>query len=245
MSSSQDILEQGMEAFTEAMEEMGFPVSSDIEYGVRKWFEFSHGWEGRRVVGFAGLRDVAVKLLADSFAFQLALEPGSCDAAIDIGSGNGWPGLALKLSQAPLNLTLLDSRQGACQFMEGYVRFASLTGVTAVCQRGEEACGQAMFRERFAAVTSRAMGDPAVVAEIASGFLDIGGAGVLWLGPEQENRLLRRGEIPELGLRLETVKRYDLPEGTGKRVLGMYRKVSPCSRLFPRRVPAIKRKPLL
>lgn len=245
MSDSRDVQDEGVKAFTDAMEKMGFPVSSGIQCGVRKWFEFSRDWEGRRVVGFADLRDVAVKLLADSFAFQLALDLERCDAAIDIGSGNGWPGLALKLSRAPLNLTLLDSRQGACQFMEGYVRFASLAGVTVVCQRGEEACSQSIFRERSALVTSRAMGDVAVVTEIASGFLGVGGAALLWLGPEQEERLLRRSEIRELGLRLETVKRYDLPERIGKRVLGVYRKVSPCSALFPRKVPAIKRRPLL
>ncbi len=245
MNHGGNVIEQEMLAFQGGMDALGFPVSCAVEEGVRSWLSFRLGWKGRRVTGFQTPGHTAVKLVVDSFAFQLATVPSPESRLIDIGSGNGWPGLALKLTEPCLDTALLDSRLGACSFMKGYAEFSSLRGIQVLCQRGEDASKDRALRESFDLVTSRAMGDLAVVAEIASGFLALGGRALLWLGPEHKERLESKADIPGLGLTLEAAIPYELPFGLGYRILGVYEKTSTCFPRFPRRLTAIKRNPLL
>ena len=56
----------------------------------------------------------------------------------DIGSGAGFPGLAVKLAAPDLAVTLVESRQRKCHFLSEVVRACGLTRVTVVSGRFEE-----------------------------------------------------------------------------------------------------------
>ena len=76
---------------------MGISAGREALELVEGWLRFYEGWAGRRVVGFGDVGDIAVSLIADSFAVEKALAGVSSQGeglrAIDLGSGNGWPGL--------------------------------------------------------------------------------------------------------------------------------------------------------
>lgn len=227
--------------FGRAVSEMGLAVTPEDSVTVRAWLQFYSRWPGRRVIGFTGAKDVAVKLLADSYAVRL-LGPGDVTGpAIDLGSGNGWPGLAFISSG---RVTLLDSRQGACDFMRGFVESVRLPNVDVVEERAEDAGRTTRFAGSFGVVASRAMASPAVAVEVAAPFLKEGGAAVLWLGPAQEETVETHPEIPEAGLTLAGLKRYSLPDGTGRRALAVYRKTGMCLPGHPRKIASIRAKPL-
>lgn len=238
----------GVAAFVEAAAEMGLSQADSVVAQVESWFCFYRSWVGRRVVGFSEAAEIAVKLIADSFAITKAVPSpvGSQPlSVIDLGSGNGWPGLAARFSWAGSSLTLLDSRLGACEFIEQYVDFASLERVTVAPFRAEDAAKMVEFRGHFGLVTTRAMAQPGVALELSIPFAAPGGLVGLWLGPENAESALKRPEVPELGVSRVQVHGYRLAGGKGRRILVVYRRDASPSKGYPRSLSSIKARPLL
>lgn len=237
------LVSRGMMHFVGAMNAMGFSINrAGMEY-VKSWFEFYYGWPGRRVVGFTEPENIAAKLLADSFSFQLVPGISEVDSAIDVGSGNGWPGLAIKLCVPNSSLTLMDSRLGACQFLTGLLRAWPLNGTRVQQGRAEDMALDKAFARDFDLVVSRAMAEPAIALELCAPFARVGGKVILWLGPGDAS-LGMVSEVAELGLSLSGFFEYSLPSGLGRRFLGVYEKTTISKPGFPRRYPMIIKKPL-
>lgn len=100
---------------------------------------------------------------------------------IDIGSGNGAPGLPLALCEPERNATLLDSRQGASRFLTQVIDQIDAPQITVRHQRAEQAAHSGL-REQFAVAITRAAAPPTVALELAVPFLRIGGVAAAWTG---------------------------------------------------------------
>lgn len=245
-ASDSDLAQRALCAFVKVSVLMGLPIDDDCLAGVAGWLDFYQSWEGRRVVGFVTPEDIATKLIADSFAVAylgLAPKPGS--QILDLGSGNGWPGLAARFLWPASPTALLDSRLGACQFLEAYTQAVCLSGVCVLPLRAEEAGKLDEYVGAFDFVLTRAMAAPGVALELSVPFLAKGGHVVLWLGPEHEETLRSAGRIEELGLRRQDIAAYSLPQGRGSRFLGVFRREGNPKQGYPRALSSIKRKPLL
>ncbi|MGI6642874.1 MAG: 16S rRNA (guanine(527)-N(7))-methyltransferase RsmG [Bacillota bacterium] len=238
------LVSRGMLAFVGSVNAMRLTVSKAALEGVKDWLEFYYSWTGRRVVGFVEPELIAAKLLADSFSYEKVDGILQCKMALDLGSGNGWPGLALRFGVPDCEVALLDSREGSCDFMRGFVSQQALSGVRVIQARAEDVGNEPEFSEISDVLVSRAMAKPSVALELASPFVKIGGAVVLWLGPEQEDLVLKAPSVKELGISLCDIQRYWLPSGLGRRMLVVYRKVKRAEAGFPRRISSIRKKPL-
>jgi len=75
---------------------------------------------------------------------------------LDVGTGAGFPGLALKLAVPSLAVTLLEASHRKCTFLKEVVRALGLSGVTIVAERFE-AWAAAQPEQAFDVVTSRAV----------------------------------------------------------------------------------------
>ena len=104
---------------------------------------------------------------------------------IDIGSGNGAPGLPLALCEPDRETTLLDSRQGASQFLRQVVTQINARQIRIHHQRAEQAA-HSDLRSRFALVVSRAAATPTVALELTVPFLQIGGLAAVWTGQQSD-----------------------------------------------------------
>lgn len=228
------------DAFYNALNFMGIDFPEERYWIIESWVRFFLTWRGRRVVGFDSPQDVGVKLLADSFAISYLQDDLSPENSLDVGSGNGWPGLSVKTLYDRARVSLLDSRKGACEFMDGYIAFSGLSGVRVIQARAEEAAHDPELRETFSLVTSRAVASPHICLEISTGFLAIGGKAVLWLGPEQE---ISQSEdvLKRLGLRYVGERKYKLSPDMGERALAVYSKEFALQDDIPRNYARIKR----
>ena len=106
---------------------------------------------------------------------------------LDVGSGAGFPGLALKILFADLATTLLEPVGKKRAFLKEVVRTCGMKSVEVRPERLEEYL--TLRPEPFNSATSRAVGDLSRIAETAAGSLKPGGRLCLWLGEEQ-GRLL-------------------------------------------------------
>src|SRR5437899_9004338 len=104
----------------------------------------------------------------------------------DVGSGAGFPGLALKLLAPDLEVFLIESVMKKAAFLLEVVRQLNLTGVKVVVSRFED------LRDTLAPldfICARALGDHGQLLDWARYNLNLAGKVVLWLGAEEAQRI--------------------------------------------------------
>lgn len=102
---------------------------------------------------------------------------------IDVGTGAGFPGLPLALACPNLQVTLMDAQQKRLTFLQAVLDDLSITNVTLLHRRAEDAARDAALREQFDLATARAVAPLAVLAEYLLPFVRTGGKALCWKGP--------------------------------------------------------------
>src|SRR5258708_1164186 len=109
----------------------------------------------------------------------------------DVGSGAGFPGLALKLLVPDLEVFLIESVMKKATFLLEVVRQLNLTGVKVVVSRYED------LRDTLAPldfICARAVGDHGQLSDWARYNLNLAGKVVLWLGADETKRISALGD---------------------------------------------------
>jgi 16S rRNA (guanine527-N7)-methyltransferase len=189
------------------------------------------------------VRDPAAALdrhVADSL---VALELPAVAAArriADIGTGAGWPGLALALALPTAHVWLVESAIRHCRYLlrasEG------LENVSVVHARAEE------WEDGLGAndlVTARALAALPVVLEYAAPLLVVGGHVVAWKGAVPADEAAAGAAAADvLGLEpAGVVSVRPFPEARD-RTLHVFRKVAETPERFPRRAGMARKRPL-
>lgn len=102
---------------------------------------------------------------------------------IDVGTGAGFPGLALAIARPDLSVALVDAQGKRCQFLEAVAQALSLANVTVYTSRAELAGRQDDLREQFDLAVARAVAPLNVLAEYLLPFVRVGGYALCWKGP--------------------------------------------------------------
>lgn len=185
-------------------------------------------------------RDVHI---ADSLS-ALALEPIRTAARIaDLGSGAGLPGLVIAAVMPDCSVDLIESASRKCAFLREAVERMGLSNAAVVCERSEEwAVGEG--REAYDAVTARAVGRLATLAELASPLLRDGGVLVAWKGgrsAEEEAEGARAAERVAIEpIEIRSMQPYPASRG---RHIHLLRKNGPTPNGLPRRPGMAAKRP--
>jgi 16S rRNA (guanine527-N7)-methyltransferase len=180
--------------------------------------------------------------LADSLV-ALELEAvRDARAVADLGSGAGFPGLALAAALPESRVSLVESAGRKCEFLRRTVDAAGLANVGVVHARAEE------WPEGLGAcdlVTARALAALPVLAEYAAPLLREGGSLVAWKGrrdpgEEADGAAAAR----ELGLEVVEVRRMEPWPGARDRHLHLMSKVGQTPARYPRRPGMAAKRPL-
>ncbi len=162
----------------------------------------------------------------------------------DIGSGAGFPGLALAVALPGAQVDLIESVGRKCEFMRRAIDVARIDNARVRNLRSEElAVGEG--REAYAAVTARAVGRLSTLAELASPLLQQGGSLVAWKGKrddDEEQELENAAEA--LAMRPEEIRHVGPYAGSEHRHLHVLRKSGPTPENLPRRPGMAKKRPL-
>ncbi len=168
------------------------------------------------------------------------ISPPDGRAALDLGSGGGVPGLVLAMALPMLRWFLLDGSATRCSFLRSAVEQLSrpeqAPPVEVIEARAEEAGHRPDLRARFSLVVSRSFAAPAVTAECASPFLEVGGHLIVAEPPDVADRWPAE-RLSTLGLEVG-------PRITEPSCFQVLHQVSPCPARFPRRVGIPAKRPL-
>ena len=137
--------------------------------------------------------------LLDSLAILPMVAAGPL---LDVGSGAGLPGIPLAVARPDLKVTLLDSSQKRCGFMQQAAIELKLGNVTVVHARAED------YRpaEKFPQIVSRAFSDLSEFVKVTRHLLAEGGEWLAMKGlyPDEEIALLK-------GARVKSHARLQIP----------------------------------
>jgi 16S rRNA (guanine527-N7)-methyltransferase len=125
-------------------------------------------------------QDIARKHFLDSFtAFAVRRWTGR-ERVIDVGSGAGFPGLALRIAMPKIRITLVESVGKKVRFLEDVCTLLGLTDVEIRNERAE-ALGRER-RDRYDVGTARAVGSIGQCTEYILPLLRAGGDAIVWKG---------------------------------------------------------------
>jgi 16S rRNA (guanine527-N7)-methyltransferase len=187
-------------------------------------------------------REVRDAHIADSLVGLEVEALATARRIADIGSGAGFPGLALAAALPSAGVFAVESRRRACEFIARARDAAGLANVHVVCARAEEwsdGIGQTD------AVVARALGPQPVVLEYAAPLLRMGGSVVDWRGARSEmHERAAAHAAAKLGLEREEIRRVEPFAGARERHLHVFRKRRATPDGFPRRAGIARKRPL-
>lgn len=187
--------------------------------------------------------EVTVKHFADSLVLLGKTEIPAGASLLDVGTGAGFPGLALKLARPDLQVAFLDGTRKKLGFISSVLEETGLAGET-LHLRAEEAGKQPKYREKFDFVTARAVADMAVLVEYCLPFVRAGGLFLAMKSAAAEEEVQNAaGAVRLLGGKTEQNLLFDLVENTPRRIV-FVRKISQTPPKYPRASAKIAKSPL-
>ncbi len=146
---------------------------SEEQYGrFIRYYELLAEWNERvNLTAITEYEDVIKKHFVDSLSLVKACDISGIRTLIDVGTGAGFPGLALKIAFPYLRVTLLDSLNKRILFLDAVIRELGLTGVDTVHGRAEDYARPGKLREAFDLCVSRAVANLSSLCEYCLPFV--------------------------------------------------------------------------
>lgn len=160
----------------------------------------------------------------------------------DLGAGAGFPGLVLAAALPQAHVSLVESLNKKCAFLERAAGEMGLTNVDVVNARAEEWTAGATSND---AITVRAVAPLNVLLEYGAPLLEDRGALVAYKGqrdPGEERDADFAAD--ELGLELQEIHQVEPFKRADHRHLYVYLKVRDTPEKFPRRAGMARKRPL-
>ena len=165
---------------------------------------------------------------------------------IDIGSGCGFPGIAIAIAMPNSNITLLDSSSKKTTFLKEVSKEIGLNSrITVITERAETAGRDPILRSNFDFAIARAVASANVVAEYLVPFLKSTGQALIFKGgwSESEQQMLKKA-LTKLNAEILRTHKFELPNNRGIRNIVRISSINKCPNQYPRSIGKPKKQPL-
>jgi len=194
------------------------------------------------LTAISGEEDVARLHFLDCAAV-LKMEDFAGKRVIDVGTGAGFPGLAMKVACPTMELTLLDSLDKRINFLKDSCRKMEIDDVTCIHARAEEI--PEGYRESFDFAVSRAVARLNLLCELCLPYVKVGGAFIAMKGQEMDAEIKEAyTAIKTMGAAVEKTVDYPIPGTDIVHRAVILRKVKETPKKYPRRWAQIKKSPI-
>lgn len=162
---------------------------------------------------------------------------------LDLGSGNGIPGIPAAISNPNWTFDLLDSNSRKCGFLDVFCKKECIKNAHVLSGRAET-FAHSERRETYDLVFARALGKLPSALELASGFLKVGGLLIVPHGTSWNSEVERsKKAMRELNIVLRQPKSYQLLPGI-EFVSLEFEKIGHTPEKYPRAVGIPTKRPL-
>lgn len=189
--------------------------------------------------------EVMKKHFIDSISLCKAFDLSKNVSCIDVGTGAGFPGLALKIAYPELQMTLLDSLNKRIQFLDAVIDKLSLTGVRTIHGRAEDFAKPGKLRESFDLCVSRAVANLSTLSEYCLPFIKTGGYFISYKSEKiSEEMITAQKAISILGGEVKEQVEFMLPYSDIYRNLFVIEKKRKTPGKYPRKAGLPGKEPL-
>lgn len=186
---------------------------------------------------------IALKHFADSLSILKYCKIGEGASLIDVGTGAGFPGLALLIARPDIKLTLLDGTKKKLGVIENILESIGLSA-TLLHSRAEEAGQNSNYREGFDFATARAVANLRELSEYCLPFVKKGGRFISMKAARADEEIAgAKKAIAVLGGKIEKHESFALFEA-GERNIIVIKKISSTPGKYPRPSAKIAKNPL-
>lgn len=211
-----------------------------------KYFELLVEWNGfMNLTAITDYDEVMKKHFVDSLSLIKTFDVTANVKLIDVGTGAGFPGLALKIAYPNLQVTLLDSLNKRIHFLDEVITQLGLTGVETVHGRAEDYAKPDKLRSKFDLCVSRAVANMSTLSEYCLPFVKIGGEFISYKSEKiNEELVAAKNAIAILGGKFDRSTEFTLPDSDIYRNLVVIKKVKDTPKKFPRKAGLPSKEPL-
>lgn len=189
--------------------------------------------------------EVMKKHFIDSLSLVKAYDPDKRTSVIDVGTGAGFPGLALKIAFPDLKVTLLDSLNKRINFLDAVIDRLHLQGVETIHGRAEDFARPGKLRESYDLCVSRAVANLSTLSEYCLPFVKTGGLFIAYKSERAAEEIQTAEKaITDLGGRRKETIKFQLPNSDIDRNLVIIEKVRETPKRFPRKAGLPSKDPM-
>lgn len=237
-----------MERLLSGAKLLGITLDREKQARFSRYYEILSEWnQWMNLTRITNKDSVAVLHFLDSLTPSIAIPTTILNhgAAIDIGTGPGFPGIPLKIAFPNMRIDLVESSSKKIQFLQHLIDQLQLTGVRTHQGRAETLAHESSMRENFDLVLSRATSKLPTLVEIALPFLRPKGILIAQKRGEIPQELESMGSIlPYLGGASPEIIDLCLPGLEDNRFLTVVTKTKVTDMKYPRRPGIPNKRPL-
>ncbi len=186
---------------------------------------------------------VTIKHFLDSLTIFNYVDIPESSKVIDVGTGAGFPGLAMLIARPDLDITLMDSTKKRLMVIENILEAIGLKA-NVVHSRAEEAGQNKKFREKYDFSTARAVTNLRDLAEYCLPFVKVGGSFIpMKSAKAQEEIADGKKAIHILGGQIIKQDTFELLD-CGERTIINVKKISSTPAKYPRSSAKIAKNPI-
>ena len=186
---------------------------------------------------------VTIKHFLDSITIFSYVDIPEGAKVIDVGTGAGFPGLAMLIARPDLQMTLMDSTKKRLTVIEDILEKIGLSA-DVVHSRAEDAGKNKDFREQYDFSTARAVTNLRDLAEYCLPFVKVGGSFVPMKSAKTQEEIAEgKKAIHVLGGQITKVDTFELLD-CGERTIINVKKISATPAKYPRPSAKIAKNPL-
>lgn len=168
------------------------PVPSGLDEGVCKYLELLDLWGRRMPLTSVRDHEQVIRFHFGESIFAISLMGDKLDGRLaDVGSGAGFPGLAIELARPSLFTALIESNRKKCAFLHEVIRSLSIARAEVIPSPFETA---EIAKASLSFVSCRAVGRHEAVLGWAKEKLQPGGSVLLWLGRGDATKICDRSD---------------------------------------------------
>ena len=225
------------------LKEMSLELSdekiSDIDIYIRE----INAWNAKAdLTALKDYESMFVNLFLDAFTLLPFIKSDS--TLVDIGTGGGFPGLALKLFHRDLKVTLIDSSSKKCVFLNHISTLLNMKDVNVLWERAEEMGRDVSYREKYDYACCRAVASMSTISELCIPFLKVGGSFVASKGKDKAEIAQAEGVIKNIGGCIDRVENIKYSFFNEEKNIVIVSKVKETPEKYPRRTGIPQKRPL-
>ncbi len=187
--------------------------------------------------------EIVLKHFTDSLTIFSFIDIPNGASVIDVGTGAGFPGLAMLIARPDLKVTLIDSTNKKLNVIRNILENIGLSA-NVVHIRAEVAGQNKEFREQFDFATARAVANLRDLSEYCLPFVKKGGSFISMKSAKTQEEIEQgQAAIKILGGKIEKIDSFNLFD-CGERTIIHVKKISSTPAKYPRASAKIAKFPL-